>query len=83
MMLTSAANFSNKLLQLTTSFNFCQKLLVLTCGGPAASLQYKVSLVQRVNRLFPNWGGSGSRPDDAPTLTMESSTPVGDVLLHW
>ncbi len=30
------------------------------CGGPAASLQYTVSLVHWVNRLIPAWGGGGA-----------------------
>ncbi len=27
--------------------------------------------------------GSGSRPGDAPTLTVEPGSPVSDVSLHW
>ncbi len=46
--------------------------LLTNCGGPAITLQYTVSLVQWVNRLLPVWGVSGSRPGDAPILTMES-----------
>ncbi len=54
-------------------------------GGPAASLQDTVSMVQWVNRLFPAWGGRGLQPDpgDAPTLSMELGCPMSNVLLHW
>jgi hypothetical protein len=38
------------------------------CGSPAISLQITVSLVQWVNRVLPNTGGSGSRPGGAHTL---------------
>ncbi len=49
------------------------------CGGPAASLKYTVSQYQWVNHMF---GGSGSHPGDAPTLTMELCSPVRDVSLQ-
>jgi hypothetical protein len=32
-------------------------------------------------RLLPAWGGSGSRHEDAPTLTMELGSPVSNVSL--
>jgi hypothetical protein len=51
------------------------------CGGPPASLQYTVSLVQWVNHLFPGKGGCGLRLGDLPTLTMEPGSPVSDVSL--
>ncbi len=51
------------------------------CGGPAASIQSTVSLVQWVNHRLPAQGSSGSRPGDAPTMTMELGSPVSDVSL--
>ncbi len=57
------------------------EIYTLKFGGPAASIQYTVSLVQWVNRMLPAQGSSGSRPGDAPTLTMELGSPGSDVLL--
>ncbi len=51
------------------------------CGGPVASLQYTGPLVHWVNHLLSTLGGSGSRPRDASTLTMEPSSPVSDVFI--
>jgi hypothetical protein len=41
------------------------------------------SNTQWVNHLLPVKGVSGSRPVDAPTLTMELGSPFSAVLLHW
>jgi hypothetical protein len=49
-------------------------------GGPAASLQYTVSLVQWVNCLLLALGGRGLHPGDAPTLTMEPCSPVSNAI---
>jgi hypothetical protein len=51
------------------------------CGGPAASLQYKVLLVQWVNSCFLP-GGQRFMSGDALTLTMEPD-PVRNVLLWF
>ncbi len=44
---------------------------------------YTVSLVQWVKPYASHPGGSGSRPRNVPTFTMEPGSPLSDVLLHW
>jgi hypothetical protein len=56
----------------TPKANSCSAFIYVKttlCGGPAASLQYTVSLVNWVNRLLPTQGGSCSPLGDAPTLS--------------
>jgi hypothetical protein len=50
------------------------------CGSP--SLQYSHWSSGSTFCFLPG-GGSGSRPGDAPTLTMEPGSPVSDVSLYW
>ncbi len=47
------------------------------------SHHYTLSMVQWVNLLLPAQAGSDSRLGDAPTLTMEPGSPVGDVSPHY
>jgi hypothetical protein len=56
---------------------------IYICWGPAASLQDTVSLVQWIYRLLPTQGGSGQRPGDASTPTIEPGSPVSDVSQPW
>ncbi len=64
---------------------------ILYFGGPAASLQYTVSLVQWLIRLLSAQWGSVLHPRDAPTLTMAPGSFVSnvcysgdlDMIDHW